>query len=522
MNCVRRSGMRARIALGLTMMIAALVLFAALGASARTSHSRKPAKHATASSHSKKATGTRGKKAARATRTRPSTHRATSRAHTRNQKQSKRTARATRRRRREETPERAPEETAPTPRAMPVAHPSQTAAEQMLREAYELSRPLEAKQRVVVLERLLYVMPPEVLGADKRRWASELFEVAHVMPADDTAAQTVRNTALATAATRLSIYDADRALALLDTLASERGEEPDARLMAARLVFPRYLQQHGVAGTKALLTYGKRWGESGGFPYTASLVLLSRLNEAKNVPKNEATAYFQQMFVVFCDGHEGLYGLRDFANLTERSRALGIIDAEQSERAGQEIVRQLRQRLQQRTAAGLGLANDELEQTSGIATSLTAASPLAWSRAERNYAELTRLPTPKAATPPTPAKVEPELQSAFRELSTALRNKNTSEQLQSQIDNALQLVQKRYDDSPCADCLTPDAQSQALIALAASAEPLDIAERLKAFRNAFWHAYFLAIAARQVGDPTQVIDPTARHTSDDGAGSEEN
>ncbi len=53
------------------------------------------------------------------------------------------------------------------------------------------------------------------------------------------------NAAMATAAARLALYDADRALELLDSLPSQGGSQADARTMAARLVFAGYMQHHG-------------------------------------------------------------------------------------------------------------------------------------------------------------------------------------------------------------------------------------------------------------------------------------
>ena len=42
---------------------------------------------------------------------------------------------------------------------------------------------------------------------------------------------------------------------------------------------------------------------------------------------------------------------------------------------------------------------------------------------------------------------------------------------------------------------------------------MTIAAQLKAIEEPFWHAYFLAIAAQQVGEPTRVADPTARRVA---------
>ena len=58
--------------------------------------------------------------------------------------------------------------------------------------------------------------------------------------------------------------------------------------------------------------------------------------------------------------------------------------------------------------------------------------------------------------------------------------------------------------------LAPDAQSWALVSLAALAAPATIATQLNGIEDPFWRAYFLAIAAQQVGQPNRVADPTAR------------
>ena len=50
----------------------------------------------------------------------------------------------------------------------------------------------------------------------------------------------------------------------------------------------------------------------------------------------------------------------------------------------------------------------------------------------------------------------------------------------------------------------------ALVSLAAYGSPFTIAEQLNVIENPFWRAYFLAIAAEEVGSPTRVADPAAR------------
>ena len=53
-------------------------------------------------------------------------------------------------------------------------------------------------------------------------------------------------------------------------------------------------------------------------------------------------------------------------------------------------------------------------------------------------------------------------------------------------------------------------QPRIAISLAAYASPMTIATQLNVLEDPFWHGYFLAIAAQQVGEPIRVADPTAR------------
>ena len=107
-------------------------------------------------------------------------------------------------------------------------------------------------------------------------------------------------------------------------------------------------------------------------------------------------------------------------------------------------------------------------------------------------------------------KVDAELQASFGELAEAMREKSGPETLREVIAKGLQRVNARYKAGECAECVKPDAQSWALVSLAAYASPVTIATQLKAVEEPFWRAYFLAIAAQQVGEPTRVADPTAR------------
>jgi hypothetical protein len=107
-------------------------------------------------------------------------------------------------------------------------------------------------------------------------------------------------------------------------------------------------------------------------------------------------------------------------------------------------------------------------------------------------------------------KVDLGLQVSFRELAAAMRAGRKPDELHQVIARGLQLMNVMYKAGACAECTSPDAQSWALVSLAAFAAPMTIATQLNSIEDPFWRAYFLAIAGQQVGQPTRVADPTAR------------
>ena len=213
-------------------------------------------------------------------------------------------------------------------------------AQQMVVKAYTLGLGLETRQRVALMTRLLYTMRPEVMAAEKQQWAEELFGLAQRLPQGlpEDGADSERSSAMATAAARLAVYDADRALELLDTLPSQGGRQADARTMAARLVFAGYMQHHGAAGAQTLLAHGRRWGEHGGFPYGASATALARLR----LNDEAAEDFFRQVLGIFERGQEGVYGVSEFAGLLEQAVAMEAISEDSAEEAGQSVMTQLR------------------------------------------------------------------------------------------------------------------------------------------------------------------------------------
>ena len=378
-------------------------------------------------------------------------------------------------------------------------------AQQMARNSYALGRGLEIRPRVALMTRLLYTMRSEVMPTEKQQWAAELFRLGQQLPSsDDAVVNSSRNTVIATAAARLAIYDADEALALLDSLPAEaQGERADARTMAARLVFAGYMQHHPSAGAQVLLAHGQRWSEQGGFPYSASATALARLRP------NEAAAeeYFRQVMAIFVKGHDGLFGVSDFASLLQQAAAMEAIYDDTAEDAGRAVIGQLRK------FAGDDNGSLTAEQKRLVAEALNnvrISAPKAYEEARKTAPELLAVRAERITTQVEIPKVDPDLQAAFHELADAMRAQRGPDALRAQIANAVQVVNSKYKAGACAECKSPDAQSWALISLAAYAAPTTIATQLNGLEDPFWHAYFLAIAAQQVGQPTRVADPTAR------------
>jgi len=397
----------------------------------------------------------------------------------------------------------------PTTASAPaVSRAQMELSQQMVRNAYGLGRGLEVRQRVALLTRLLYTMRPEVMAPEKKLWAEELFALAQQLPRTDAVeVDSARNAAIATAAARLAAYDADRALELLDTLPPEDGSQAGPRTMAARLVFAGYLQHHGAAGAQTLLAHARRWSEHGGFPYGASATVLARLRPNEDAAED----FFRQVLAIFERGQEGVFGVNDFASLLEQAVAMEAISEESAEDAGQSVVRQLR------TLTGTGdetrdvpLTGDQKLLVMEALNHVRVSAPKAYAAAQKNAPGLLAVRAARVAARVEIPKVDAGLQAAFRELAEAMREQRGPDALHEVIGRALHLVNDRYKAGACAECASPDAQSWALVSLAAFAAPMTIGAQLNGIEDPFWHGYFLAIAAQQVGQPTRVADPTAR------------
>ena len=459
----------------------------------------------------------------------------------------------------------------------------------MARDAYALSGGLAPAQRVSLLTRLLYTLRPEVMAAEKRRWAGELFEQAQRLPTERAASRVpsaplvgLRNQAIATAAARLAIYDSDRALELLDTLPSQGGRREDPRTMAARLVFPLYLRHHGAAGVQTLLAHAAEWGEHGGFPYAASAAALARLNGGDQAAED----FFRQALAVFARGNEGAFGIAEFGELLERAAAMEAISEDAAEEAGRAIVAQAAKLARARGgdaaeaellpsaggasapaagksggvpgkpdarvlgrngpeaqdggkrgdldagAGGIGaggieaapevpegsgsnsleppLSEEAQQRLAAALNDVRLAAPKAYAQAAKQWPALARLRAVHVVSPVKELKVDAGLQASFAELAATIGEHRGPEALNEGIRRGLQRVNARYRAGACSACLAPDAQSSAFVSLAAYGSPWTIGTQLKAIEEPFWRAYFLAIAAQQVGEPTRVADPTAR------------
>lgn len=377
-------------------------------------------------------------------------------------------------------------------------------AQQMALNSYAMARGLEARQRVALMTRLLYTMRPEVMSADKKQWAEELFRLGQQLPDGGPEASRARDAVIATAAARLAIYDADEALELLDSLPVEpQTDRADARTMAARLVFSGYMQHHGAAAAQTLLAHGRRWSEEGSFPYSASATVMAKLRP------NEDTAedFFRQVLAIFAKGREGLYGVSDFASLLQQSAAMEAIYEDTADDAGRAVVGQLR-KLTENASAPLMVEQKRL--VSEALNDVRISAPKAYAEARKTAPELLAVHAEPVTVQMEVPKVDTDLQSAFHELADAMREKRGPEAVRGVIAQGLQVVNSKYRAGACAQCSSPDAQSWALVSLAAYAAPSTIATQLNGIEDPFWRAYFLAIAAQQVGQPTRVADPTAK------------
>lgn len=400
----------------------------------------------------------------------------------------------------------------PRPRATAAAHGAPAVvraqmalAQKMARNAGEMAAPLPLSQRVALLTRLLYTMRSDVMAAEKKQWAEELFTAAQQFPHSTPTEMEARNTALATAAARLALYDPEHALALLDALPpteGQRGDQPDARSMAARLLFAGYMQHH-PGGAGVLMEHARRWSTDGSFPYGASAAILARLRGDEDASEQ----FFRQVLTIFSKGDEGLYGTAEFAGLLQQAVSMEAILADTAEEAGRAIGAQLSRHVADDQQV---LAPPQEAMMLGALNNLRVSAPKAYAQLLLTAPALAGLRAPRAAAPQEPPPLDAEMETAFHELGETIRLHRGPEATRASVVSSIRLVNARYSNGACAECNAPDAQSAALVSLAAYAMPAAIAAQLNAIEDPFWRAYFLAIAAQQVGQPTRVADPAAR------------
>jgi hypothetical protein len=197
--------------------------------------------------------------------------------------------------------------------------------------------------------------------------------------------------------------------------------------------------------------------------------------------------------------------------------------------------------------------DEQKREVSAALNNVRVSAPKAYAEASKIVPGLLALRAERVAVKVEVPTVDVGLQTAFHELAAAIRERRGSTEVQAVIAQGLGLVNARYraagvgsaagddgyaardaapaagaggyaarDAAPAAGAggyalsrsghgrVVPDAQSWALVSLAANASPMTIATQLNVVQDPFWRAYFLAIAAQQVGEPTRVADPTSR------------
>jgi hypothetical protein len=192
--------------------------------------------------------------------------------------------------------------------------------------------------------------------------------------------------------------------------------------------------------------------------------------------------------------------------LLQQAAAMEAIYEETAEEAGKAVVGQLRKF----TDGDAALSAEQKRLVVAALNDVRISAPKAYEEASRTAPGLLAVRAERAATVQAEApKIDVELQMAFHDLAAAMRGGHADE-THAAVVHGVQVINAKYKAGACAACASPDAQSWALVSLAAFADPKTIATQLNGIEDPFWHAYFLAIAAQQVGQPTRVADPTAR------------
>ncbi len=199
----------------------------------------------------------------------------------------------------------------------PVAHDS-ALAERALSESYGLGKelPTEARlQHLISLCSSAAEMPS--LQAEERDWAEELYRAAGELAASDE----LRSHAQSTAVALLAPIDAKRALQLFDTLEAPARAELDPRPWVARVTFSNILKQQGVKAIPGLRARARRLGDTGPYPYSAMVPVLSKL---KDQPE-KAAQVFADALTYYRQGKDPLNSDMNFISFLRGAHNLKVI-----------------------------------------------------------------------------------------------------------------------------------------------------------------------------------------------------
>jgi len=381
-------------------------------------------------------------------------------------------------------------------------------SQRMAAQAYELTRPLDALHRALVLQRLLFIPPAAATAGQRIKWAEELYQLAQQIPPER---DDKRLLAESSAAQLMARYDVERALAMLDAVAPGDLERiADRRAQAAGPVFRQVMLTLGTAGVAPVREHARKYAESGIYPY---LAVMPAIHAAERT--SEADAIFGEASEAFCRGTDNLFGIHSYALFADLARQ-HVSPALVREAAAAAL-----------TALGRWAENhpdllaDDAEGTHAAMRSACAHTlriiqrliPAAYADFAQAHPELVALRKVVPSTPGMTASTaaEPDIPlvnaagpAAITEAAEAMRHAHAAHNQKQEIaaiDDGLTAIDSRFKQGVCGDCFSPEVAASLFVRNAAQLSPGTIRTQLEAITDPYQHAVLLISALEAMLEP---------------------
>lgn len=381
---------------------------------------------------------------------------------------------------------------------------------QMLLEAYDLTRDADPLHRCLVLQRLIYAPDRVASGNLRRKWADELYTLAHQIPPEYSDKRALAESS----ATQVMVkFDITRALAMLDAMEpGDLSSAPDHRAQAAGIVFPQIMNTQGIRGIPTLREHARVIGDGGIYPYLAMVVAVARDAEDGTDVYHEAIKYASR-------GNDNLYGVSSFTLFVDLAHPYvgKELTAQGATVAAVQLRRWVESHPEEIADDGSRAHLDNRALASRAFHTLQRLSPQDYATLSEAHPELLRTSLPprgasNSATHQASNADPQDLANADEALTQASLTRNR-QAASNAVQDGIAAIDRRFREGACGECLSPEGAATIFVRNAAKGSPRTIRTQLAGISDPYYRSMLLVTAANAMLEPAERKATVRRHSS---------